>query len=253
MKISLIQLDAGTTENWSYKDIPKLLIASKGADLAVFPENMPFYDLEELITIEDAREKLKSVSSSDIAFIAGGYVKEDRNTRNAVFLAYDKAIHGTYFKRIPWNDEPIEPGESTVLFSWKPGFSCVPLICADAMYNPNRTSTKMMNEAIQLGANSDTDTPIIISSYGADLETNFWQKPLKLWSQGCGAVVAICGISGNSKITFKENGKKRHYGGGGSSMYWADGSRSSHENKESGIYLIDTVTRNWEYRKISSI
>jgi predicted amidohydrolase len=251
MKISLIQLDAGTTENWSCEDIPQLLMASKGCDLAVFPENMPFHSLEKIITIKEAREKLitKSILFPDIAFIAGGYVAGDSGTRNAVFLVYNGAIHGTYFKRIPWDNEPIEPGEKAVLFSWKPGFSCVPLICADAIYNPSRIGTKMMDEVIAIGANVDTDTPIVISSYGADLETDYWQIPLKLWSKGCGAVVAICAVSGKSKSTFEEDGKTRNYGGGGSAMFWTDGSRSSDKNKKSGIYLIDTVTRHWEYRE----
>ena len=247
MKIALVQLDAND-KLWSCQHIPDLLIASKGADLVVFPELMPFDKTgRHAIPIAQACEVLSAYSTSEIAFIAGGYVRDNNVARNAAFLAYDGAIHGTYFKRIRWQEEPIQVGQSGVCFTWGPGFACIPLICADAADNPSPVGTQMMHEAIQLGA--DADTPIVIPSYGAGLATPIWQEPLQLWAMGCGAPVAICGISGRSKSTYQEDGITNHYGGGGSGVFWPNGSRTRQSSKR-GIYIVDTVTHRYEYRPI---
>ena len=247
MKIALLQLDAND-KLWSPEYIPELLIASSGADLVVFPELMPFDKAgRTAIPIDQARETLSACATLDSAFIAGGYVRDGKALRNAVFLAYDKAIHGTYFKRIRWQQEPIRVGERGVCFTWKSGLACIPLICADAADNPSPLGTQMMAEAIQLGANADT--PIVVPSYGAGLATPEWREPLHLWAMGCGAPVAICGISGKSRSTYEEDGLKKHYGGGGSAVFWPNGSRTRQSSKR-GIYIIDTITHRCEYRRI---
>lgn len=248
MKIALIQLDAND-KLWSCQHIPELLLASKGADLAVFPELMPFDKASKhALSIDQARETLSACATSEIAFIAGGYVRDSTSLRNAVFLVYDGAIHGTYFKRIRWQREAIKVGLTGICFSWKQGFACIPLICADAADNPSPLSTQMMIEAIQLGANADV--PIVIPSYGAGLATPYWRKPLKLWSMGCGAPVAICGISGRSKSTYREDGITNHYGGGGSAVFWPNGNHTRQSHKR-GIYIVDTESHRCEYRRIS--
>jgi len=66
---------------------------------------------------------------------------------------------------------------------------------------------------------------------------------------GCGAPVAICGISGRSKSTYEEDGIKKHYGGGGSAVFWPNGSRTRQSSKR-GIYIVDTTTEHSEYRRI---
>jgi predicted amidohydrolase len=204
MKIALIQQDAND-KLWSTKYIPELLIASTGAVLVVFPELMPFDKAgRNAMPIDHNRETLSNCSTLESVFIAGGYVRQDKALRNAAFLAYGSAIHGAYFKRIRWQAEPIKVGETGVCFTWKPGHVCIPLICADAADNPSPLGTQMMAEAIQLGANADT--PIVVPSYGAGLTTPEWREPLHLWAMGCGAPLAICGISGKSRSTYLEDG-----------------------------------------------
>jgi predicted amidohydrolase len=247
MKIALIQLDAND-RLWTPEYIPELLNMSTGADLVVFPELMPFDKTgRHAMPIDQARETLSAYATLDNAFIAGGYVRQDKTLRNAVFLVYDGAIHGTYFKRIRWQKEPIKVGQTGVCFTWNPGLACIPLICADAADNPSRLGTQMMAEAIQLGANADT--PIVVPSYGAGLAKPEWREPLQLWAMGCGAPVAICGISGKSRSTYLEDGIKKHYGGGGSAVFWPNGSRTRQSSKR-GIYIVDTITHHCRYKRI---
>jgi hypothetical protein len=61
--------------------------------------------------------------------------------------------------------------------------------------------------------------------------------------------VAICGVSGQSQSTYSEDGVKKHYGGGGSAVFWPDGSHSRQVSKR-GIYIVDTITRLSEYRRL---
>ena len=247
MKIALIQLDAND-KRWSPQYILELLSASAGADLVVFPELMPFDKTgRHAISIDQARDILSACATFDSAFIAGGYVRDNKALRNAAFLAYDSAIHGSYFKRIRWQSEAIQVGQTGVCFAWKQGFACIPLICADAADNPSPIGTQMMAEAIQLGANADT--PIIVPSYGAGLAKPEWREPLHVWAMGCGAPVAICGISGKSRSTYLEDGVRKHYGGGGSAVFWPNGSRTRQSSKR-GIYIIDTTTHRSQYRRI---
>lgn len=248
MKIALVQLDADDAL-WRTSAIPRVLALSTDADLVVFPECMPFYKVgKQAPSIKQARQLLTQYAHKHNAFIAGGYVVEDAAIRNAAFLVYQGKIYGQYFKRIAWQDEPIAVGNRAVRFEWGTHKACIPLICADAAENPTPVGTCMMYEAIQLGANSDT--PIVVPSYSAGLTQAMWREALYFWSTGCGAPVAICGISGQSKSTYLEDDVRKHYGGGGSAVFWPDGSRTRQSSKR-GIHLIDTITRHCQFRQIS--
>jgi|APLak6261660231_1056022.scaffolds.fasta_scaffold59978_2 predicted amidohydrolase len=96
MKIALLQLDVNDKLGLP-QQIPELLIASSGADLVVFPELMPFDKAgRTAIPIDQARETIGAYATWDSAFIAGGYVRQDKVLRNAVFFAYAGAMLGTY-------------------------------------------------------------------------------------------------------------------------------------------------------------
>ena len=250
MKLALMQLDADD-HAWSLGNVPRLLTLAQDADLVVFPEFMPFkHTGKQLPTLATAGALLGQYSSAipkNQAFMAGGYLKEGRHRRNAVLLVHQGQVKGHYFKRIHWQGERFTAGTSGVKFSWGPDLSCIPLICADAADNPSALGTCMMHEALTLGANADT--PIVVVSYGAQLAKAEWREPLYLWSAGCAAPVAICGISGKSKATYLEDGIKKHYGGGGSAVFWPDGSRTR-QSQQRGVYLIDTLTGDSEYRHI---
>jgi predicted amidohydrolase len=104
----------------------RCLMHQKDADLAVFPESMPFYQTgRRTITIDQACKQLSAYAPSWIALMAGGYVLQGHYLRNAVFLAYDGKIHGTYFKRIRWQDEPIQVGRTGVRFVWGQDLACI--------------------------------------------------------------------------------------------------------------------------------
>lgn len=251
MKIALMQLHAND-KKWDLEEIPHLIPKAGGADLIVFPEAMPF-DLEKgkkLPGIETAVNRLCELGTYDTAFIAGGYVKDGSVKRNAAFLIHKGRLCGEYFKRIMWQDErAISPGPCGVKFSWD-HFSCIPLICADAGDDSSpRTTAMMMREATMLGANADT--PIVVPSYGARLMTDFWRVPLKAWAKACDAPIAICGVSGRSKESYidLEYGKSKHYGGGGSGVFWPDDTHTK-QSGERGIFMVDTSTRQQSFVSI---
>lgn len=242
MRIALIQLHAND-KKWAPEEIPHLILNAEGADLIVFPEAMPF-GLEKgrkVPSIETAVNRLCDLGTFDTAFVAGGYVKDGNVKRNAAFLIHKGRLCGEYFKRIMWQDETaISSGPCGVKFSWD-RFSCIPLICADAGDDSSkRVTAMMMNEALVLGANADT--PIVVPSYGARLKTDYWHVPLIAWAQTCDAPVAICGVSGRSKEAYIENGKEKYYGGGGSGVFWPDGTHTQ-QSGERGIYMVDISTR----------
>ena len=250
MKLALMQLDADDPA-WSLASLPTLLKLAQGADLVVFPEFMPFKhtgkQVPTLATVGGLLCQCSPATPHSPAFMAGGYVREGRHLRNAVLLVHQGQVKGHYFKRIRWQSERFIAGTSGVKFSWGPGLSCIPLICADAADNPSAVGTRMMHEALSLGANADT--PIVVVSYGAELAKAEWREPLYLWSAGCAAPVAICGISGKSKATYLEDGIQKHYGGGGSAVFWPDGSRTR-QSQQRGVYLIDTLTGDLTFRRI---
>jgi predicted amidohydrolase len=247
MKLALVQLDADD-KLWKVEAIPTLLALATDADLVVFPECMPFYHTSNRAKpLAEAQRLLCQSSVQGVAFMAGGYVKQRTTLRNAVFLIDQCQVMGMYCKRISWQDEPIAVDGPAVRFEWQSRFACIPLICADAAENPTPTGTLMMAEAIHLGANPET--PIIVPSYSFGLAGPMWREALYYWSTGCGAPVAICGISGHSKSTYEEDGVRKHYGGGGSAVFWPDGSRTRQSSKR-GIYIIDITTGLSEYRHI---
>lgn len=247
MKIALVQLNASDDKYWSVSGIRKMLFRLGEADLVVFPEAMPFWIREgkRPTRIKTAVRKLCELGAGGPAFIAGGYVLDDVRgadvIRNAAFLIYSGQLCGEYFKRIMWQDEKaFSSGPCGVKFSWD-HFACIPLICADVGDDSSQRATAMMmREARMLGANAST--PIVVPSYGAGLMTDYWHYPLLAWSQACGAPVAICGVSGQSEETYKENGERKHYGGGGSAVFWPDGAHTQ-QSEERGIYIIDLLTR----------
>jgi predicted amidohydrolase len=161
-------------------------------------------------------------------------------TRNAVFLVHDGEVKGTYFKRRLYAEDGITPGDRPLCFQWEK-FSCIPLICADAAYNPSKVGTTMMHEANQVGAGKDV--PIIVCSNGGWLMEPYWQVPLQTWASGCDAPVLICGVSGEGP-PFIEDGEQGFYGGGGSGVFWPGGQWSDGpqpcQKEEPGIYIVDT-------------
>lgn len=254
MKLALVQLDADD-RLWKLAAIPELLALAADADLVVFPESMPFFQIGQKAKILAQAQRLLCQQGDrqnlDTAFMAGGYIREYDRLRNAVFLIHQGQAKGLYFKRIAWLDEPIIAGNQAIRFDWQSRnshFACIPLICADAAENPTPTGTLMMAEALQLGAN--VETPIIVVSYSFELAGPMWREALYFWSTGCGAPVAICGVSGKSQKSYvDEQGQKHHFGGGGSAVFWPDGSHTRQCNKR-GIYLIDTTIRHCQFRQI---
>lgn len=253
MKLALIQLDADDPL-WKPSAIPELVALAADADLVVFPESMPFYQTgKKAKTLAQAKRLLVQQSTDvnvDLAFMAGGYVREGNLQRNTVFLIHQGQVKGHYFKRIAWLDEPIVEGKQALRFDWQSQhskFACIPLICADAAENPTPTGTLMMAEALRLGANAET--PIIVTSYSFELAGPMWREALYFWSTGCGAPVAICGVSGKSRKAYADEQGRHHFGGGGSAVFWPDGSHTR-QRSQRGIYLIDTTTRRCQFRQI---
>jgi predicted amidohydrolase len=249
MKIALVQMHVD--DRWALKTIPSFLnSAAPGADLVVFPECMPFWNMTKPPAIEDAQALLVKAGKScrGTAFMAGGYVKDGAKIRNAVFLLHDGEIKGMYFKRIPWETEKFDPGEKAVCFKWE-GFACVPLICADAGDDPGPRRTRMVSEAIKAGAGKST--PIIVCSYGGGLRTSYWHEPLQAWSGGSGAPVAICGFAGTDaeQMYLDEDDVARKFGGGGSGVFWPDGTHSDQPTKRC-IYIVDLDRRTTETRRL---
>jgi predicted amidohydrolase len=213
-------------------------------DLAVFPESMPFLEASTNVEpIESALKMLRSVSS-DVSFIAGGYVNDGGVTRNAAFLVVSGEVRGEYFKRIPWQDEPFTPGSTAKAFEWQ-DYRCLPLICADIPEASSPQRRRMIKEALRLGVGSHT--PIVVPTYGADLRHDYWVKPLKSWASGCSAPIAVCNIAGKSKHTFLDpyDDKRKPYGGGGSAVYWPDGSTwpPEAESRKGGIFLVELTVK----------
>jgi len=235
MKIALVQLDADDNL-WRLSAMRNLLQHVEAADLVVFPECMPF---DKAIPIAEAEAYLAELTSHNPAHavIAGGYVLESGMERNAVFLSYRGGILGRYFKRLLWQEPKIANGEEPTLFKWSDK-SCIPLICADAADNPSPTGSRMMYEAICLGAGEHV--PIVVSSYGAWLNEPYWQVPLQTWARGCGAPLLICGISGHG-ADFEDGEKPGNYGGGGSGVFWPD-ERLPWQRHPRCILMIDIKT-----------
>lgn len=238
MKIALFQMHADD-DRWSAAEMPALLSRVAGVDLAVFPECMPFTSTgKSALDIHEAAKILGSVSA-DIPFVAGGYVNDSGQIRNAAFLVESGRVLDVYFKRRRWRGERFSPGDSTKLFRASKA-TCIPLICADAGDDAGPDRTRMMYETITAGAGPSV--PIVVCSYGAFLRTPYWRNPLKAWAANCNAPVAVCGVAGRGKQTFRDDGKTYHYGGGGSGVFWPDG-EISEQPTAVGVLVVDTARR----------
>lgn len=254
MKIAIIQLEAKEIEECAsgatLKRIHKIIrkAANQKADLVVFPECHPFAEEEKnkSISISKALSILEKLPKVSPAVILGGYVMQGTQQRNASFLVHKGRVHEPYFKRVPWENEQFKPGNQLIRWSWN-GFQVIPLICADVCVPWNEAdgrTAQMMGEAVALGAGPMC--PIIVTTFGADLRTPYWTEPLRAWARACNAPVLVSAIAGKSERTFHENGRERHFGGGGSGIYWAEGSQNhtlppEAKSKNEGMYLIDTL------------
>jgi predicted amidohydrolase len=219
MKIALMQLPWNYTP-WSPSGLLGLLEQVGDVDLIVFPESMPF---AATVTHEEAITELGQAGQaiSKCTFISGGYVREGDVRRNRSYLTNNGKVIQWYDKQIRWLGERFKEGDSAELFEWEAN-RCVPLVCADAGDDLSRRKVKMMSAAI--GAGAGPKVPIVISSYGGGLMTDYWQPALREWSKGCDAPVVICGISGwHGEQSYDYLGGKHPFGGGGSGVFWPDG------------------------------
>lgn len=255
MKIALFQLHAHDVEACARTGVPSDLLekllsmaVEQNADLAVFPEGFPFMVADGSVSpsLDEAISILQRIPPHSMAFIVGGYVTEGACQRNASFLVHEGQVHAPYFKRVRWQDEPFESGTSLLRWNWN-GHQVIPLICADICVpwnEPDGRAAQMLGEAAALGAGPSC--PIIVSTFGADLRTPYWTNPLRAWSRACNAPVLVSAIAGRSAATFTEGGSQRHYGGGGSGMYWFEEGQDhawplADDSKAAGMYLVDTL------------
>ncbi|XQA79291.1 hypothetical protein ACM9W9_06065 [Xanthomonas sacchari] len=247
MKIALFQLRAQEVEKASgnkaaARKINELLSALSShakVDLAVFPEHFPFADKKADLEIEEAKNLLKKVGS-EVPFVAGGYVMEGATLRNSIFLTKGELSLDFYFKRVPWRKEGIV-GEGAKM--WTLGRRRLfPMICSDVCEPWNKAkgqTAKMMAEALHLGVSKGC--PIIVPTFGADLREPYWTEPLSAWAKALGTPIVVVAVAGVSEGSFKELGEERRYGGGGSGVYWPDGTvwPPKAESVKRGIYIVD--------------
>ena len=255
MKVALFQLHAHDVEACATTGVPVALIeklldmaAQQSADLAVFPEGFPFVAAggTAVQSLEVASTLLASIAPHSVAFVVGGYVTEGDCQRNVSFLVHEGRVHAPYFKRVRWQDEPFEPGTSLLRWNWN-GHQVIPLICADVCVpwnEPDGRTAAMMGEAAALGASPSC--PVIVSTFGADLRTPYWTNALRAWSRACNAPILVSAIAGRSAATFTEGSSQRHYGGGGSGMYWIEDGQDhvwplARDSTLAGMYLVDTL------------
>lgn len=234
-KIAVAQLPY--QENWPAEALPVYVDAASRleAELVVFPECCPFHP-ENAPDLEGARHTLCEVAKQHwrerpqpIPFIAGGTM---RSGSVASVLVHDKTVHGTYLKRVRWDERNFEPGASPTLFSW-PGGSCIPLICADVLggpqgdpgINPSEDHRKL------LAAGFPPGTPVVVSCYGSGLRGEPWRERLFQWASEFRAPVVVCNFAGNDP-------HHQGFGGGGSGVFWPDGS-SSLQPLEAGLFVYD--------------
>ncbi|WP_406236365.1 hypothetical protein ACI703_10150 [Isoptericola jiangsuensis] len=255
MRVALVQLDAREVEACAGARVPAGRIAqllgmaaSHDAHLAVFPESYPFFvdDSTSAQSIEIAIASLEAMRPHPMAFIVGGYVTEGGHLRNPSFLVHEGKVQARYFKRVPWSGEAFLPGETLVRWEWN-GHRIIPLICADVCVpwnDPDGLAGRMLGEAVALGAGPSC--PIVVSTFGADLRRPYWTGPLRAWARACNAPVLVSAIAGRSRATFDEQGELRHYGGGGSGMFWYEDGQDhvwprNDESEAAGVFLLDTV------------
>lgn len=256
MRIALFQLRAREVEACASTDVPIERIAQlltmadeQNTDLAVFPEGFPFItscEVGAVPSLDAAILALQKIPPHSLAYIVGGYVMDGPCQRNASFLVHEGQVHAPYFKRVPWLDEVFQPGTALVRWSWS-RHQVIPLICADICVpwnEPDGRAAQMLGEAAALGAGPSC--PIIVSTFGADLRTPYWTNPLQAWARACNAPILVSAIAGRSATAFKEGGKQRYFGGGGSGMYWFEDGQdhvwpSTKDSRVAGMYLVDTL------------
>ena len=256
MRVALIQLPAREVEACTKGMLPAQrieqlldLAGTHNADLAVFPESYPFIANSDKVKpppFDSAIADLQTLPPHPVAFIVGGYVMEGDRKRNASFLVHQGRVHTPYFKRVPWQDEDFDPGKELLRWSWN-DHQVIPLICADVCVpwnEPDGRTAQMMGEAATLGAGPGC--PIIVSTFGADLRAPYWTDPLRAWARACNAPVLVSAVAGKSAAFFVEGKKNRHYGGGGSGMYWFEDGQDhvwppDTESRAARMFLVDTL------------
>ncbi|MCW0377961.1 hypothetical protein NB697_000807 [Xanthomonas sacchari] len=256
MRIALVQLHAHEVEACANTGVPAARIAQllsiaeeHNADLVVFPEGYPFFvdsDAGTPPSINAAITALQTLPPHSIAFIVGGYVMEDGHQRNASFLVHEGQVQAPYFKRVPWLGEAFKPGAALLRWSWNE-HQVIPLICADVCVpwnEPDGSAAKMLGETAALGAGPSC--PVIVTTFGADLRKPYWTEPLRAWARACNAPVLVSAVAGRSTATFKEGSRRRHYGGGGSGMFWFEEGQDnvwprSEDSEAVGMYVLDTL------------
>lgn len=272
MRVAIVQLPARFVEDAtlaaglrSMALILEAISAEKEeTDLVVFPENFPASGIHACAREDELAGALARLHTGpSLAFMAGGYVIDAEGaTRNACFLINEQRCVGTYHKRIRWQEEAIEPGKRAAMFRWKKGakdFEIFPLICADvceagesgSSENPSVDEAWPAEQppAARKINDSCVSRVVVVTTYGADLRHPYWTKPLRALVKRTGVPVVVCGVSGESLATFWEGKRpqiERHYGGGGSGVYFPDDSDPPRVWPEDlpgsssrGIYLID--------------
>ncbi len=206
-----------------------------GAELAIFPECFPFGDEENAPDIEKARDELARINCPpSLAFIAGGYVKDDEGTRNAVFLVYEGGVRGSYFKQFRWKKEGIKSGAGCARFVWGDGNdarACVPLICAD-VYSPLAAQRKkLFKSAREVGAQQGD--LFVVSAYAGVPHGARWRSALFAWAEEFESPVAFCNFAGVDP----NPGPTQNFGHGGSDVFWEE--RRLIQPEQPGVYVHD--------------
>ena len=230
MRIGLVQLRAKDPQ-WGIEGLSSILRIAPDVDLLLFPECMP-YDMTREASL--AREELSQASSLACAqaFVAGGYVREVDGRRNRIFLVESGKVLGEYSKRVRWNERFV-PGSSSEMFEWSRG-KCFPLICADASVAQSPLGTRMMYDALAMGVMGRV--PIIVAAYGSRFFLPYWQEPLQAWASGTGAPVVVCNVAGRGD-EWKRAGDQGRFGGGGSGVFWPNGSKPL-QFRERGLHIV---------------
>lgn len=257
MKINLMQLDAG--QRWRHQDLAQWLAQAPPADLTVFPECYPFLR-EAGISHTTAQARLEEAASTrpGHTFMAGGYVYDlaTHDTgwvlRNRVYLVHRGCVVDFYDKQVAFEGEAFTPGSVVKLFAWGE-HRCLPLICADADQGPaSHFMQRLTQRAIAAGAGPQV--PIVVCSYGAMLTQPYWTDSLHHLANTCNAPLLICGIAGISPGLFTHHeadggdGKKHHFGGGGSGLFLPGGQREQHT--EAGVVRVNLATRKTRWQPL---
>lgn len=243
-RIALIQpwvADSGGSQ-WTIDSMISYLAvaADLGAELAVFPEAFPFWLGETVPDIDMARTELARVACpAALAFIAGGYVRDQWGVRNALFLTFGREPRGTYFKRELWRAEkkltpPVSviAGEAAAVWTWGDR-ACIPLICAD-VYSPSERRRRVLIDSVRDRGGEDGDL-IVVSSYGGVTHGARWQSNLAAWAREFRSPVAFCNFAGVDRRTEPPH----PLGRGGSRVVLPSTGLVVQRRHEAGIFVHD--------------